>query len=342
MTLPLQLPKLLKRLGWLALAALLSLTVSLCYGAMAQTDAPVEDAVVADARTNSGVYHFTVGEFKATVVSDGTLSFPASVLVPNADPEAVEAVLTEHFLPPDNLLAHVNAIYLETEDHHVLIDTGSGSLFGPSAGHLFENLDAAGIDVETIDTVLVTHAHPDHVGGDLNDTGELQIPNAQFYVSQLESSFWLADTVALPNSLLDADTQAGLIATAQGRLAAIRDRTTLFAMGEEVIPGIVAVASVGHTPGQASFLVTSNEDSLLVTGDVFFSDPLNLENPDWEVAFDGDPAAGVETRRQLLENVTAERQMLLVPHMPFPGLGHVRSQGEAYGWEPVIWQFIPS
>ena len=342
MTLPLPLPKLLKRLGWLTLVALLSLTVSLCHSVVAQTDdAPMEVAET-DTRTNSGVYHFNVGDVKATVVSDGTLSFPGSFLVPNADPEAVEAVLTAHFLSPDNLLAHVNAVYLETADHNVLIDTGSGSLFGPSAGHLFENLDAAGIDVATIDTVLVTHAHPDHVGGVLNDAGELQIPNAQFYVSRSEASFWLADTVALPNSLLNEDTQSGLIATAKGRLGAVRDRTTQFAMGEEIIPGIVAVSSAGHTPGQASFLVTSNDDSLLVTGDVFFSDPLNLENPDWEVAFDGDPVQGIETRRQLLEAATVDRQLLLVPHMPFPGLGHVRNQGEAYGWEPIVWQFSPA
>ena len=340
MTLFPHVPKLLKRLGWLTLAALLSLTVSLFHSAIGQTDIPFDD-VATDVRTNSGVYHFNVGDFKATIVSDGTLAFPGSFLVPKADPDAVEAVLIEHFLSPENLLAHVNAIYLETAEHHVLIDTGSGNLFGPSAGHLFENLDVAGIAVEAIDTVLITHAHPDHVGGVLDDAEQLQLPNAQFYVSQPETSFWLADTVELPNSLLDEDTQAGLIATAKGRLGAVRDRTTVFGMGEEVIPGIVAVASTGHTPGQASFLVTSNDASLLVTGDVFFSDPLNLENPDWEVAFDGEPTQGVETRHELLESATTERQLLMVPHMPFPGLGHVRTQGEAYGWEPIVWQFNP-
>ena len=318
----------------LALLSVITLgLVLLGNGAIAQTT-PVEPTL-----TNVGIYHLRVGELKAMVVSDGTLTFPPGFFVPNADPEAVVSVLTDHFLSTEEVFAHVNALYIETEEHRVLIDTGSGNLFGPTAGHLLENLAEAGVTAADIDTVIVTHAHPDHIGGILDINGQLRLPNAQFYISQTESDFWLADTVAMPNYLLDDETKTGLIATAKGNLMAIRDRTTLFAMGDKVIPHIQAVDSAGHTPGQASFLITSGEESLLATGDVFFSDPLNLENPDWEVAFDDDPQQGVVARRELLETVTAERRLLLVPHMPFPGLGHVRSQEDAYGWEPIVWQF---
>ena len=289
--------------------------------------------------TNSGVYHFKVGDFNAMVVSDGTLSFPTNFFVPNTDPEAVTAALTEHFLPTEDIFAHLNALYVETDEHKVLIDTGAGNAFGPTAGYLLNNLDSAGIAAADIDTVILTHAHPDHIGGVLDAEGQLRFPNAQFYVSQAEADFWLADTVEMPQSLLDEETKTGLIATAKTNLSAIADRTTLFAMGDEVIPHIQAVDSAGHTPGQASFLITSGEESLLSTGDVFFSDPLNLENPDWEVAFDGDPEQGITARRELLEAATSERRLLLVPHMPFPGLGHVRTQAEAYDWEPIVWQF---
>lgn len=317
--------------------------VLLASGAIAQTDsteAPEPtDMSPETAVMNAAVYHFTVGDFNAMVVSDGTLTFPVSFFVPNADPAAVTEVLTEHFLSTEELFAHVNALYIETNEHRVLIDTGSGNLFGPSAGHLLENLEAAGIAAMDIDTVILTHAHPDHIGGILDAEGQLRLPNAQFYISQTEFDFWTADTVDMPNSLLDEETRAGLLATAQGNLTAISDRTTLFAMGDEVVPNIQAIDSSGHTPGQASFLITSGEESLLATGDVFFSDPLNLENPDWEVAFDDDPAEGIIARRQLLETVTADRRLLLVPHMPFPGLGHVRIQGESYGWEPIVWRF---
>lgn len=326
----------------LVLVAGLSLCLVLLGNvAIAQTPPATESAETTTdtSPTNSGVYHFKVGDFSATVVSDGTLSFPASFFVPNADPDSVTAVLTEHFLSTEDIFAHLNVLYVETDEHKVLIDTGAGNAFGPTAGHLLENLATAGIAAADIDTVILTHAHPDHIGGLLDAESQPRFPNAQFYISQAESDFWLADTVALPQSLLDEETKTGLIAAAKGNLSAIADRTTLFSMGDEVIPHIQAVDSAGHTPGQASFLITSGEESLLSTGDVFFSDPLNLENPDWEVAFDGDPEQGLATRHELLETVTSERRLLLVPHMPFPGLGHVRTQDDAYGWEPIVWRF---
>jgi glyoxylase-like metal-dependent hydrolase (beta-lactamase superfamily II) len=299
-----------------------------------------EPAVARATPTNAVVYRFTIGDFKAMVVSDGTLTFPVGFFVPNADPEAAAAALVDNFLSPENVLAHVNALYVETAEHKVLIDTGAGNTFGPSVGYLASNLEAAGVPVDTIDTIIITHAHPDHIGGILDDSGNPVFANASYYISETEWDFWTAPTVEMPNTLIDADTQATLVGVAKQWLGAIASRTSRFALGDEIIPGIVSVPSVGHTPGQASYLITSGEDSLLATGDVFFSDPLNLEHPDWEVVFDTDPKQGVATRKQLLATVTVDRRLLLVPHMPFPGLGHVRAQRDVYGWEPIVWDFM--
>lgn len=147
------------------------------------------EAAPEPAPTNAAVYHFKLGDINAMVVSDGTLTFPPSFFVPKADPEAVTATLTEHFLSTEEVFAHINTMYLETEEHKVLIDTGSGTLFGPTAGHLLENLEAAGVEATDIDTVLLTHAHPNHIGGILDADGGLSLPNAQFYISQSESDF---------------------------------------------------------------------------------------------------------------------------------------------------------
>lgn len=327
----------------MALVATVTLGVSLWLGGLpwpsSTAQAQAEPAVERATPTNATTYRFTVGDYKATVVSDGTLTFPVGFFVPNADPAAAAAALTNNFLPTDNVLAHLNVLYLETDEHKVLIDAGAGNTFGPTVGYLANNLEAAGIAPDTIDTVILTHAHPDHIGGVLDDSGNPVFANASYYISATEWDFWTAPTVEMPNALADADTQATTVAVAQEWLGAIASRTTRFALGDEIIPGVVSVPSVGHTPGQSSYLIISGDDSLLATGDVFFSDPLNLENPDWEVAFDTEPTQGVATRRQLLETVTGDRRQLLVPHMPFPGLGHVRAQGDAYGWEPIVWDF---
>lgn len=333
----------LKRWGLMALVATATLGISLWLGGLnlpsSQALAQAEPTPERATPTNATTYHFTVGDYRATVVSDGILTFPVGFFVPNADPEAAAAALTDNFLPTDNVLAHLNVLYLETDEHKVLIDTGAGNTFGPTVGYLTSNLEAAGIAPDTIDTVILTHAHPDHIGGILDEGGNLVFANASYYISAPEWDFWTAPTVEMPNTLTDEETQATLVAVAQERLGAIADRTTRFALGDEIIPGVVSVPSVGHTPGQASYLITSGDDSLLATGDVFFSDPLNLENPDWEVVFDTDPQVGVATRKELLETVVGDRRKLLVPHMPFPGLGHVRAQGDAYGWEPIVWDF---
>jgi glyoxylase-like metal-dependent hydrolase (beta-lactamase superfamily II) len=333
----------LKRWGLVALVATATLSFCLWLGgpnwpastALAQSEPSLKRATP----TNAVVYHFTLGDAKATVISDGTLTFPVGFFVPNVDPKAAATALADNFLSTDNVLAHLNVLYLETDEHRVLIDTGAGNTFGPTVGYLANNLEAAGIAPDTIDTIIITHAHPDHIGGILDDEGNPVFTNASYYISETEWNFWMAPTVDMPNSLADADTQTTTVAVAKEWLGAIASRTTRFALGDEIIPGIVSEPSVGHTPGQASYLITSGNDSLLATGDVFFSDPLNLENPDWEVAFDTDPQAGVATRKQLLDTVVGDRRQLLVPHMPFPGLGHVRAQGNAYGWEPIVWNF---
>lgn len=291
---------------------------------------------------NAAIYHFRIGSWQGMSVSDGNLSFPPTFFLPNAEPTEIAESLSKDFLPSEELSIYVNVLFLDTGSHKVLIDTGAGKTGQGTVGQLVANLEAGGVNAEDIDTIIITHAHPDHVGGIITTAGEFNFPNANYYLAENEWNFWTAPNVEMPNSLLDEEYKQQTIASVKPPLQAIADRVTRFQPGEEVIPGIQALDVSGHTPGQSAYLITSDDEQLVVTGDVFYSDPLNLEHPDWEVRFDVDPAMGVATRKRVLQQFSSDRQLLLVPHMPFPGIGHVRAQDEHYEWQPIQWQFEPA
>jgi glyoxylase-like metal-dependent hydrolase (beta-lactamase superfamily II) len=294
-------------------------------------------------QTNAAIYHFKIGKFKAMTVSDGNLNIPTSFFLPKADPAEVENSLDNSFLPTNSdYLFYVNVLYIDTGEHKVLIDSGAGTSFGNTAGYLAQNLQTAGIQTESIDTVLITHAHGDHIGGLVSADGNLIYPNAEYYISQAEWDFWTDPQVSLPNSLVDDKTKQSAIQGAQKILKVIENKTKFFEFGTEIIPGIIATDTSGHTPGHTSYLITSEQQKLISTGDIFYSDPLNLEHPDWEVAFDADNAKGLATRSEFLNEVSESRVELLVPHMPFPGLGHVSAEADRYAWTPSWWKFDPA
>jgi glyoxylase-like metal-dependent hydrolase (beta-lactamase superfamily II) len=290
---------------------------------------------------NTGVYRFKVGQFNAATISDGILALPPTAVVPVTDPAQVKKAQYDEFLAEDLFVGYTNILYLDTGRNKVLIDTGAGNNYLPSLGALKGNLQAAGINPASIDTVILSHAHVDHIGGLADKTGKLTFPKAKYYISQKEWNFWTDPKVSLPLFRMDEANKKGTIDAAKQFLGLIRGQVKFFQPGDEVIPGIMAIDVSGHTPGQSAFLIKSNNAELMVTADVFFSDPLNLEHPDWEVVFDTDPAKAVATRKRVLQQVTADRKEVLAYHMPFPGLGHVRAEGDHYEWEPTQWKFEP-
>ena len=313
------------------------------FGAIATALPPLLTSTVAaqEPRTfsNAVFYRFRLGDFRAISITDGTLTVPAALFATNTSPEQLEQVLRDSFQSA-SLTAHCNILFVDTRRNKVLIDTGSGMLSGPTAGRLQANLRTLGIRPAEIDTIIITHAHSDHIGGVADATGKLVFPNARYYVSQIEADFWTDPKVSLPKVKLDEALKKQMIAAAQKHLGIIKARMTRFAVNQEIIPGFYAIPAPGHTPGQVAIRISTGNAVLVHTADVVHNQAINLWQPKWQPAFDADPVQAVQTRQQILEMVASERRLVFAYHFPFPGLGYVRPRnGEGYTWEPIVWQF---
>lgn len=292
---------------------------------------------------NAEVYRFDVGNFQVAVISDGLLRLPPlPTYAPTANPQEVERAMLERFWSPDELALYFNAIYINTGTQKVLIDTGAGDELGMELARLTPNLLSIGIQPQDIDTVIITHAHPDHIGGIVKSNGQLTFSNAQYYISEAEWQFWTAQSIDLSSLKIPTQFKEGIKAAARKHLGAIADRVNCFQPDREIIPGITTIDAVGHTPGQSALKIVSANEELIVAADVFFNQAFDLEHPDWQTGFDFDPQQASITRRKLLNKIVQERTMVIAYHMPFPALGHVRAKDNHYEWEPILWQFSHS
>jgi len=288
---------------------------------------------------DTDVYRFKVGDFECMAVSDGSLTYappmfppPATILFSNAPTEVLARVLGEHDLQPEQWTEWISpytCLLVNTADHLVLVDTGAGGL-APSTGRLILNLKAVGIEPDDIDTIILTHAHPDHIGGNTDSEGKLTFPNARYVMWKGEWDFWTSEEAALK---LDEHAKI-MLAFAQRNLPPIRDRLDLVDHETEILPGVRAVAAPGHTPGHMAVAISSRRQQLLCISDTVLH-PVHLEQPEWYAVVDFDPKQVVATRRRLLNKATVEKALVLAFHFPFPGLGHVVQKGTGWQWRPI-------
>ncbi len=283
-------------------------------------------------------YRFRIGAFEATVVSDGALPLgrPADGF-PSAPAEQMQQVLRENFLPGDGVLLEQNALVLNTGRQLILFDTGMGEsmgeasrMFGPTTGKLLANLRAAGFAPEQFDMVVLTHAHCDHCWGLVDAQGNRVFPNAQVAVSEADLRFWTDEGNKRGPAFM-----VPFIDGARKNLEAYRDRLVMVRDEQPVAPGVVALAAPGHTVGHHVYAITNGPMTVVNTGDLAHHHAVMLGRPDWEFAFDTDPAQSARTRRRMLERIATDRHHMLSYHFPWPGLGHVARQGEAFRWVPA-------
>ena len=288
-----------------------------------------------------GYYRFTIGDVEAVVISDGGLSFQPiqPTWAPEASKEELEANLRSAFLPTDRLNLDVNTLLLKIGGELILVDSGAGNLFGPSLGKVRERLSAAGVEPAQVTGVVLTHAHGDHFGGLLDGDGKPVFPNATYFASKTEVDYWTGSDPDMSKLRVPKEEQEGLRRNAKRYLGAIKDRLTPVLPGKKIVPGLEVVGAPGHTPGHIALLVSSGKEALLHAVDTVHH-ALMFAHPEWTSAFDSDPKMGAETRRRILDRAAADGLRVLGYHLPFPGIGHVRTvKGGAFEWVPEPWNW---
>lgn len=282
-----------------------------------------------------GYYRMMLGAFEVTALSDGTVDLELGKLLTNIAPPRVAKALARNHLK-DPVETSVNGYLVNTGSKLVLVDAGAAGLFGPTLGKLVANLKAAGYQPDEVDAVLITHMHPDHVGGLLGADGQPAFPNATVHADRRETAFWLsAENLAKA----PADSK-GFFQGAQAALAPYQQagRLATFDGDTELFPGIRARAARGHTAGHAIYAVESQGQKLLLWGDLMHAAAVQFADPSVTIRFDTDSKAAAEQRKRAYASAAREGHWVAGAHLAFPGIGHVRTQGKGYVFIPANYQ----
>jgi glyoxylase-like metal-dependent hydrolase (beta-lactamase superfamily II) len=268
---------------------------------------------------------FKHGAFEITVVSDGHLVLPVTMLAAGAPPAERDAILKAAGQTGEQYNSPTNVTLIRSDKDLILVDMGSGDRFMPTAGKLWANLKSAGIDKNKITKVIFTHGHPDHLWGAVDEFDEMALPNAAFYVGAAEWDFWQGDNAVRG---LPAE-RAGFVTGARRNYAAIKERVTMLKAGDEPVAGIEVISTPGHTQGHVSLAIAGG-DGLIVGGDVLTHPLISFEHPEWKPTADHVPDQAVETRKKLLDRLAKDRSKIIGYHLPYPGMGMVERKGNAY------------
>ena len=282
-------------------------------------------------RQVAGVYHRRVGDISVTALHDGHQDVAMSTVL-GIPAEEAAAMLHAAFRPVPRRTA-VNGFLIRHGDRIALVDTGCGPA-KPTVGFLAANLAAAGVAPAQVDTVLMTHLHPDHVGGLSDRRGTALFPEAVLHLHADEHAYWHDDAAMM--RVADPARRQLFFGDARAHLAPYRDRTQLFT-GGEVFPGVTAVPLPGHTPGHSGFMLASGGESLLIWGDIVHVQELQVPRPEVTMMVDVDPAQAQQTRRRLFDRLVADRQAIAGMHLHFPAMAHLAQEGDGYRLVPDAW-----
>ncbi|MFT4742811.1 MAG: glyoxylase-like metal-dependent hydrolase (beta-lactamase superfamily II) [Yoonia sp.] len=267
-----------------------------------------------------------LGSMQIDVLSDGNLVLPGRTNVDDMHADELSKILQKYDISSDQRTPDCNVTLIRDGDRVILIDVGSGSEFMASAGRLQDALAAIDVDPYDVTHVVFTHAHPDHLWGLLDDFEDLTFPNATYMIGKSEWNYWIdpetVDTIG--------DARTTFAVGARRRLALIEDNITFFNDGEEILPGIAARATFGHTPGHMAFHIAQGSNNLMVLGDCVGNHHVAFERPEWRAGSDQDGDLGAATRAALLDQLASEHMSIIGYHMPYPGIGRAEKRADGY------------
>lgn len=268
----------------------------------------------------------TMGSMQIDTLSDGNLLLPGDFILGGMPQDEMAAIMAKYHLPTDQLTPPCNVTLLRDGRNTVLFDVGAGADFQPTAGKLTEAFSALGLAPETVTHVVFTHAHPDHLWGVLDDFDEPVFANAQHMIGQTEFDYWInpatVDTIGAARTTFAVG--------AARRLQTMAERLQMVTDGQEILPGVAARLTPGHTPGHMAFELRAGTEAVMVVGDALGNHHVAFERPDWASGSDQDGVMAASTRVSLLDQIAADQIRLIGYHLPGGGIGRAERVDGTY------------
>jgi glyoxylase-like metal-dependent hydrolase (beta-lactamase superfamily II) len=294
-------------------------------------------AAPASGKQGPAFYRYKIGDYEITAINDGTWYRALDdKFVRNAPLPDVHKAMSDAFLPTDKLPIPFTTLIVNTGAKLVAIDTGTGgqmASMAPQSGTFAVNLAAAGIDPKTVDAIVISHFHPDHINGIKTKDNALFFPNAEINVPATEWSFWMDDA----NMAKAPEAARPAFMNARRIFGDIAKDVKRFDAGKEVAPGITSIAAAGHTPGHTAYSIASGNQSMLYLADTTNNPYLFVRNPEWQAIFDMDGAMAADNRKRLLDRAAADKMLVHGYHFPFPANGHIVKTARGYDLVPTMW-----
>ncbi|AWL28237.1 MBL fold metallo-hydrolase [Acinetobacter defluvii] len=316
------------------LAITVSITLFSSFSTVAETTKTLP--IIEQQSQVAGYYQHQVGNTQITALLDGT-NFMSPTLFKDISQDQVHEILKKyHTDQAKGVQTSINAFLVNTGNSLVLVDSGTADCFGAHLGSVLKNLKAAGYQPEQVDTILLTHLHPDHVCGVSKD-GIANYPNATIYVSEDEANYWLDPKQLSKIPKEQKDNYTGTVEKIKAALAPYQAKQQFktFKLGDN-IKGFEVINTAGHTPGHFSYKLKTTGEDVIFIGDIVHSHTVQFDQPETAIEYDIDPKKAVQTRLKQFADYAKHGQTIAAPHLPFPGIGHIYSaDGKSYQWIPV-------